>query len=142
MVGPRGVRRYSIDGFEVCVGRRAADNDRLTFAEAEPHDFWLHVARVSGSHVVVRNPEHLSDLPRPVVERAAQLAAWHSKARQGRGKVEVHLCRVSEVSKPAGFAAGKVRLRCWRSVRVYPKPPTEPPPGAEETQDGERGSGF
>ena len=37
------------------------------------------------------------------------------------GKVEVHLCRVADVSKPRGFAPGEVRLKHWTSVRVYPK---------------------
>lgn len=123
-MGSRG-RRYRtvvVDGFEVLVGRGDAENDELTFGVAEPHDFWLHVAGPAGSHVVVRNPEKLDELPRAVVERAAELAAWHSKARGARGKVEVHFCRVSDVSKPRGFAPGEVRLRSWRSLRVYPRP--------------------
>jgi predicted ribosome quality control (RQC) complex YloA/Tae2 family protein len=70
---------------------------------------------------VVRNPDELAELPRAVVERAAELAAWHSKARNARGKVEVHLCRVADVRKPRGFAAGKVELRRWQSLKVYPK---------------------
>jgi len=112
-----------VDGFEVLVGRGDAENDELTFEVAEPHDFWLHVAGPAGSHVVVRNPEKLDELPRAVAERAAELAAWHSKARGARGKVEVHLCRVSDVSKPRGFTPGEVRLRSWRSIRVYPRAP-------------------
>lgn len=118
----RSYRTIVVDGFEVLVGRGDAENDELTFAVAEPHDLWLHVAGPAGSHVVVRNPEKLDELPRPVVERAAELAAWHSKARGARGKVEVHVCRVSDVSKPRGFAPGEVRLRSWRKVRVYPRP--------------------
>ncbi len=118
----RSYRTVVVDGFEVLVGRGDAENDELTFGVAEPHDFWLHVAGPAGSHVVVRNPEKLDDLPRAVVERAAELAAWHSKARGARGRVEVHFCRVSDVSKPRGFAPGEVRLRSWRSVRVYPRP--------------------
>jgi predicted ribosome quality control (RQC) complex YloA/Tae2 family protein len=55
-----------------------------------------------------------------VLERAAALAAWHSKARGSRGKVEVHWCRVADVSKPRGFAPGEVRLRRFDSLRVYP----------------------
>ena len=117
----RSYRTVVVDGFEVLVGRGDAENDELTFGAAEPHDFWLHVAGPAGSHVVVRNPEKLDELPRAVRERAAELAAWHSKARGAKGKVEVHFCRVSDVSKPRGFAPGEVRLRSWRSVRVYPR---------------------
>jgi predicted ribosome quality control (RQC) complex YloA/Tae2 family protein len=103
------------------VGRADTDNDELTFGVGEPRDFWLHVAGPAGSHVVIRNPDDLDELPKPVVERAAELAAHYSKARGSKGKVEVHFCRVADVSKPRGFAPGEVRLRAWKSVRVYPK---------------------
>jgi predicted ribosome quality control (RQC) complex YloA/Tae2 family protein len=71
--------------------------------------------------VVVRNPEKLDELPREVIQRAAELAAWHSKARGSRGKVEVHVCRAADVSKPRGFAPGEVQLRKWTAVKVYPQ---------------------
>jgi predicted ribosome quality control (RQC) complex YloA/Tae2 family protein len=103
------------------VGKGDRDNDTLTFAVAEPHDLWLHVAGPAGSHVVIRLPEGVGEAPPPVVRRAAELAAWHSKARGSRGKVEVHLCRVSEVRKPRGFAPGEVLLRRWDVVKVYPR---------------------
>jgi predicted ribosome quality control (RQC) complex YloA/Tae2 family protein len=122
----RPYRRLEVEGFAVLVGKGDAENDRLTFEIAEPRDWWLHVAGHSGSHVVVSNPDELDELPRPVLERAAELAAWHSKAR-GTGKVEVHVCRVADVSKPRGAPAGTVRLRHWTSLRVYPRdqPPEE-----------------
>jgi predicted ribosome quality control (RQC) complex YloA/Tae2 family protein len=110
-----------VEGFEVLVGKGDADNDRLTFRVAEPWDFWLHVASAAGSHVIVRNPERHAELPRVVLERAAALAAFHSKARGSRGKVEVHACRVADVSKPRGFAPGQVLLRRFDAVRVYAK---------------------
>ncbi len=116
----RAFRTVMVDGFEVVIGKGDADNDQLTFKVAAPADFWLHVAGVPGSHVVIRNPDKLSEVPREVLERAAQLAAFHSKARDG-GKVEVHWCRVADISKPRGFAPGKVMLRSYKAVRVYPK---------------------
>ena len=122
----RGFRSLAIEGFEVLVGKGDAENDALTFREAEPHDFWLHVAGPAGSHVVVRNPQRLEALPRTVLDAAAALAAWHSKARGSRGKVEVHVCRVADVSKPRGFAAGQVLLRRWDSLKVYAKEPGTP----------------
>lgn len=117
----RPYRTTAHEGFEILVGRGARENDDLTFREAEPRDFWLHVAGYTGSHVVVRNPDELAEPPRAVAQRAAELAAWHSKARNARGKVEVHLCRVADVRKPRGFPAGKVELRRWESLKVYPK---------------------
>jgi predicted ribosome quality control (RQC) complex YloA/Tae2 family protein len=123
-----------VDGFEILVGKADEDNDRLTFAIGEPRDFWLHVAGPAGSHVVVRNPDALEELPRPVLERAAELAAFYSKARGARGKVEVHLCRVADVSKPRGFPPGQVLLRRWQAVKVYPR-------GIEGETDGVPSSG-
>jgi predicted ribosome quality control (RQC) complex YloA/Tae2 family protein len=122
----RPYRTETVDGFEVLVGKGDAENDALTFGAAEPHDFWLHVAGPAGSHVVVRNPDRLESLPRPALEAAAALAAWHSKARGSRGKVEVHVCRVADVSKPRGFAPGQVLLRRWDSVKVYAREPAAP----------------
>lgn len=110
-----------MEGFTVLVGKGDAENDALTFEVADPRDFWLHVAGPAGSHVVVRNPDGLEELPRPVLETAAALAAWHSKARGSRGKVEVHVCRVADVGKPRGFDPGQVLLRRWDSVKVYPR---------------------
>jgi predicted ribosome quality control (RQC) complex YloA/Tae2 family protein len=129
----RGHRAVEFEGFEILVGKGDAENDRLTFGIAEPRDFWLHVSGPAGSHVVVRNPDALEELPRPVIERAAELAAWHSKARGARGKVEVHVCRVADVKKPRGFAPGEVLLRRWDAVRVYPK-------GIEDRNGADEGS--
>jgi len=116
----RAFRSVMVDNFEVLIGKGDADNDALTFKVGNPCDFWLHVASVPGSHVIIRNPDKVSEPPREVIERAAQLAAFYSKAREG-GKVEVHFCRVSDVSKPRGFAPGKVMLKTFKAVRVYPK---------------------
>src|SRR5256714_14279565 len=107
----RPYRTVLVDGHEVLVGRGDTENDTLTFALAAPEDFWLHVAGgVPGSHVVIRNPDKLDALPRAVVERAAELAARHSKARDAR-RVDVHLCRVADVSKPRGAPPGQGELR-------------------------------
>lgn len=112
-------RTLRFDGYEVLVGRGDEDNDHLTFRVAEPRDLWLHVAGgTPGSHVVVRNPEG-GEVPREVVERAAAAAAWYSKARAAQ-RVEVHVCRVADVSKPRGAPTGMVKLARWKSVKVKP----------------------
>jgi hypothetical protein len=114
-------RARTIDGFEVLVGRGDPENDRLTFEIAAPEDFWLHVADVPGSHVVVCNPQRLDALPRCVHERAASLAAWHSKARDA-ARVEVHVRRVADVRKRRGSR----RARCSFRAGVpcgCPRPP-------------------
>jgi hypothetical protein len=116
----RAYRSLMVDQFEVLIGKGETDNDNLTFRVADSHDFWLHVANLPGSHVIIRNLDKLGEPPKSVLERAAELAAYYSKARDG-GKTEVHWCRVADVNKPRGFAPGKVLLKSHRSVKVYPR---------------------
>lgn len=117
----RPYRTVVIAGWEVLVGRAAADNDTLTFRIAAPRDTWLHVAGgTPGSHVVVRNPSG-AVVPPDVLERAGQLAAWHSKARAAK-RVEVHVCRVADVSKPRGAPAGRVQIKNFKKLKVVPAP--------------------
>jgi len=116
----RPYRRVVVEGWEVLIGRGDEENDALTFEVAEPRDYWMHVAGgTPGSHVVVRVPEDASDVPKAVLTRAAELSAWHSKARKAR-RVDVHVCRVRDVSKRRGAPAGEVRLRQWTVLRVAP----------------------
>jgi predicted ribosome quality control (RQC) complex YloA/Tae2 family protein len=127
--GRQVARRFlSPDGFVVLVGKTAEDNDVLSLRLASPKDFWLHIASGSGSHVVVRNPEGLDRLPRDTVQFAAALAARYSKARSG-GRAAVHLTSCREVSKPRGFAPGKVAIGRFKTVHAAPLPE----PAGEDT---------
>ena len=112
----------SSEGFDILVGRTAAENDELTFRVAAQDDFWLHVAPTSGSHVVVRNPDHLARLPRTTLDEAAALAAFHSKSRNA-GRVAVHWCRRKDVRKERGSPAGQVQLERFDQVKVRPEVP-------------------
>jgi predicted ribosome quality control (RQC) complex YloA/Tae2 family protein len=115
-------RIEDVDGWQVLIGRGARENDALTFGEASPRDIWLHAAGHAGSHVIIRVPDDAESVPRAVLDAAARFAAFHSKARNARGKVEVHVCRVADVRKPRGAPAGQVQIRDWSSVKVYPRP--------------------
>jgi predicted ribosome quality control (RQC) complex YloA/Tae2 family protein len=113
-------RRFiSADNWIVLVGRRDADNDLLTFKLGRPFDFWMHAAGVSGSHVVVLNPDRATRLPRDTQELAASLAARYSKAKQG-GQVAVHVARVDDVAKPRGAPPGKVAIRRYDTLHARP----------------------
>ncbi|HRI67402.1 MAG TPA: NFACT RNA binding domain-containing protein [Polyangium sp.] len=118
----RPYRTIVVDGFEVLIGKGAQDNDYLTFNVALPHDTWMHVAGgTPGSHVVIRNPDRI-EIPRAVLEIAAEAAAWYSKAR-GAPRVEVHYCRAGEVKKPRGAPPGLVEISKYKSVKVRPAQP-------------------
>ena len=127
----RPYKTVEYEGFEILIGRGDAENDELTFRVARPHDLWLHVGGgTPGSHVVVRNPESV-DVPRAVMERAAAYAAWFSKARNA-SRVDVHVCRAADVSKPRGAKMGLVQLKRHKRVRVQPLKPESPQPDASD----------
>lgn len=115
-----GVRRYrSSDGYEVLVGRGAADNEHLTFRVARSQDLWLHAADYPGSHVVVRNQRRGEPVPHRTVIEAAQLAAHFSRAGKD-AKAAVNYTERKYVSKIKGGAPGLVRLSSFRTLLVEP----------------------
>ena len=113
------MKTENFEGFDILYGNSARENDKVTTEMAEPNDFWFHAAGYAGTHLVVRNPDGLTELPKPVERYAAQLAVKHSKAKNARGKIEVHVARAGDVKKPRGMPPGKVLLRSFRSLKVY-----------------------
>ncbi len=78
----RPFRGHRIDDrWDVWVGRSREENDELTHRASHPQDIWLHAQGVTGSHVVLRTGGRPDLVPRGVLEKAAALAALHSKAR-------------------------------------------------------------
>ncbi|MCY3756591.1 MAG: NFACT family protein [Acidobacteria bacterium] len=113
-------RRFvSSEGLTILVGRGNRQNDALTGKVAHGHDFWLHVAGYSGSHVVLRNPDRRSEPSEPSLLEAAQLAAYFSQARNAP-RVEVHYTQKKFVTRPKGGKPGLVRLRRYQSIAVRP----------------------
>ncbi len=117
----RGLRRYrSSDGYEIIVGRRANENDRLTFRVARSYDTWMHAADYPGSHVVVRARGRDELVPHRTIVEAAQLAAHFSQAAKD-SKVAVNYTQRKFVSKPKGAAPGLVYLSSFRTLLVEPR---------------------
>jgi predicted ribosome quality control (RQC) complex YloA/Tae2 family protein len=118
--GFRGARSFiSSDGFEVLVGKKAMDNDFLTFRVARSLEMWLHAADYPGSHVIIRNPQkkHIPD--RTLIE-AAELAAFYSDARE-QPKAAVHYTQRKFVNRPRKSAPGLVSLASHRTIMVKPQ---------------------
>lgn len=111
----------SSDGFEILVGKKAADNDTLTLKVARSLDTWLHAADYPGSHVVVRHAGQ-KELPHRTLIEAAKLAAFYSQGRS-QPKAAVHYTQKKFVSKPKGWAPGLVRLASFKTVLVEPDVP-------------------
>lgn len=92
-------------GFTVLVGRNNRQNDTLTLKTAGKNDIWLHTKDIPGSHtILVTNGSSPDDED---IEEAAQIAAYHSRAR-GSSNVPVDYTLVKNVSKPQGARPGMV----------------------------------
>ena len=92
-------------GIAILIGKSAKDNDWLTFRVAKGNDWWLHVAHVPGSHVVVKsaNPDQETLLD------AATLAVHYSKLAQA-GHAEVQATQQKNVRRIKGAPPGKVSI--------------------------------
>jgi predicted ribosome quality control (RQC) complex YloA/Tae2 family protein len=85
-------KQFETDGWAIWVGKNAKNNDLLTLKYAKKFDIWLHARDVSGSHVIIRNPQQRT-VPKHIVEKAAELAAHFSK------RATESLCPVIVTSK-------------------------------------------
>lgn len=114
----------SQDGFMILVGRNNRQNDLLTTKQAAKQDIWFHTQNIPGSHVILvtegKEPSETA------VRQAAQLAAYHSKARHS-AQVPVDYCRVKFVKKPAGAKPGMVIFTNQQTLYVMPRdlPPAQ-----------------
>jgi predicted ribosome quality control (RQC) complex YloA/Tae2 family protein len=118
--GPRPaapqVERAEFRGHAILIGRNNVGNDRIVKELSAPDDLWLHAQGIPGSHVLVKRPAG-KEIPREVVEEAARLAVFHSKAR-GSQNVPVFLAEARHVSKFKGAKPGLVRIAKYSTVLV------------------------
>lgn len=116
-------RRYVLPGgWEVWVGRSAKQNDELTHRWAAPRDLWFHARGCEGSHTVLRISSGKGEPPREIVEAAAQIAAFHSKARNAK-YVPVAWTERRHVRKPRGAPVGTASIQREKVVFVEPSEP-------------------
>ncbi len=66
--------------FDILIGKNSENNEQLTFQAGYKEDLWLHAKDVAGSHVLIKWKAG-KNFPRPVIQKAAELAAYFSKNR-------------------------------------------------------------
>lgn len=118
------VWRYQLDeNWVAMAGKTSFDNELLSLQVALPNDHWFHSANCPGSHVILRGPE--GEQPtRDLLEKAAAIAAWHSKERAA-GNVRVDCCLAKYVSKPPRSPEGTVTITNVKIMKVKPGLPGE-----------------
>ena len=105
-------------GFRIMIGKNAQANDTLLQRHGYKDDLWLHAKDVAGSHVLVKHQSG-KVIPKPVIERAAQLAAWYSK-RKTDTLCPVSVTQRKYVRKRKGDPAGAVVVERESVVLVEP----------------------
>lgn len=105
-------------GFRILVGRNNKQNDKLTLKQAKKNDLWFHTKDIHGSHVVIITEGKTPD--EATVLQAAQLAAFHSKAKNS-AQVPVDYTEIRNVSKPNGAKPGMVIYVKNKTLYVTPK---------------------
>jgi len=122
---PLPFRRFTLEdgGYTVWVGRNARESDVLTLQHARPYDLWMHARGVTGAHVVLRLRGRTDTPSKSVIERAAAIAAYFSKAR-GSSLVPVIVTPRKYVRKPKRAAPGAVMVEREEVLMVQPALPT------------------
>src|SRR5690606_7456384 len=110
---------FNMDGCRIWVGRNAKGNDELTLKYSHKEDLWLHAKDVTGSHVVIKHQAG-KKFPKPVIEKAAQLAAYNSK-RKTESLCPVIVTSKKYVRKRKGDPAGAVVVEREEIIMVEPK---------------------
>lgn len=110
---------HAWNGFRIWVGKNAKANDELTLRHSYKEDMWLHAKDVAGSHVVIKYQAG-KPFPKDVIERAAQLAAYHSK-RKNESLCPVTLAKAKYVRKRKGDPAGVVVVEREEVILVEPR---------------------
>ena len=110
---------FSMADYSIYVGRNNKSNDLLTFDYAKKDDLWLHVKDAPGSHVVIKK-QGILVIPKPVIERAAELAAYFSK-RKTENMAPVIYTERKYVRKIKGSLPGHVAVMKEKVLLVQPK---------------------
>ena len=108
----------SVDGYEILIGRNNRQNDELTLKSSYSTDIWFHTKEIPGSHTVVRT-RGIGEAPETTLRQAAELAAYHSKARNS-SQVPVDYTHIKNVKKPNGAKPGMVIYDKYNTVYVTP----------------------
>ncbi|MEM6525060.1 MAG: NFACT RNA binding domain-containing protein [Bacteroidota bacterium] len=106
-------------GYKIQIGKNAKSNDIMLRSYSQKNDLWLHAKDVSGSHVIIREIPG-KKFPKSLIERGAEIAAFHSKKRNETLCPVIYTPR-KFVRKRKGDPAGAVVVEREKIILVNPK---------------------
>ena len=109
---------YTVDGFELYVGKNNKQNDYITTKLGKNEDLWFHTKDIRGSHCLLKC--NGSKINESTIVACAEIAAFYSKAKLS-SNVPVDYCFVKNVKKPSGSKPGMVIYTNNQTINVNPK---------------------
>lgn len=108
---------WTASGGRILVGKRANDNESLTFRIAHGSDYWFHVADFSGSHVVLKMPKN--QIPdQESINDAMMLAMFYSKAKE-KTAADIVVTQCKYVKKAPSAAKGQVQISKHKRLPIH-----------------------
>lgn len=105
-------------GNRYLLGKNNLQNDTLTHRLAGPNDWWFHVQKLPGSHVVLQTTRPLDET---AIRHAANLAVLFSKGKHN-SSIPVDYTLVKHVKKIPGKKGSFVTYTNQKTIYVDPHP--------------------
>jgi predicted ribosome quality control (RQC) complex YloA/Tae2 family protein len=109
----------SREGFKIYLGKNNRQNDYLISKIASSNDIWLHTQNIPGSHVLIKVPPDMDEVPETTMNEALNLAAYYSQGRES-SNVPVIYTRRKFLKKPPGAKPGYVTYSHEKTAFVTP----------------------
>ncbi|MBN1316934.1 MAG: NFACT family protein [Anaerolineales bacterium] len=110
----------SDDGMVILVGRNSRQNEIVTFNKAASDDLWLHAHGVPGGHVVIKCAGVTPSTR--TLELAAQLAVYHSAARNEKALVDIVPRKQVRRLRGSKARPGMVTFTGQKTIEIKPDP--------------------
>ncbi len=107
---------YKINNSLISVGKNNIQNDYLTNKKSRPSEYWFHVKKMEGAHVVIHKSE---DLTEDEIRACANLAALHS-AYKDSSSVPVDYTRIKYIKKIPGKKGCFVSYTHEKTIYIDP----------------------
>ena len=112
---------YNLEDVIIYIGKNNTQNDYITHKLSSSNDYWFHVQKLSGSHVIVKvldnNPNYI--MSEKVIRTAANLAAYYSTARTS-SSVPVDYTKVRNLKKVPGTKGSFVTMTNQKTIYIDP----------------------
>ena len=109
----------SSDNYKIFIGKNNKQNDYIISKLSSSNDIWLHAQNIPGSHVLIKVPPEIEEVPEKTIEEAAELAAYFSQGRES-SQVPIIYTRRKFIKKPPAAKPGFVIFTHEKTVFVTP----------------------